>query len=247
MDRNYWEQAAKKEYGQLIFDVLGNKGSANIITAIQQLAGAKKTVADIGCAVGRWLPLLAPAFNNVYAVDISAKYLQTAQKNNGQYSNIKYVRADFAKSKKNVPACDVVVSINAILMPDAKLRHSYFKNIAAVLKKKGHLLLVCPALESALFSQYIFNHWNSATGKFEPARTENTANSKNVFDGLIQLDGTYTKHYLKEELQFVLNTYGLQMLQVQKVEYQWQTEFTEPPRWLREPLPWDWLVVAQKH
>lgn len=246
MDRNYWEQAAKEQYGQLIFDVLGNPSSASIITAIQQLAGDGKTVADIGCAVGRWLPLLAPAFKSVYAVDISEKYLLTAQKNNSRFTNIKYVRADFAKNQKRVPPCDVVVSINAILMPDASLRHSYFKNIAAVLKRKGHLLLVCPALESALFSQYIFNHWDEATGKFDPARKENTAKSKNVFDGLIQLDGTYTKHFLKEELQFILHTYGLNMLSAQKVEYHWQTEFTEPPAWLHQPLPWDWLVIAQK-
>jgi len=246
MDRKYWETAAAKPYGELIFDVLGNNSNKNIVNAITELAAPNKSVADIGCAAGRWLPLLATGFKKVYAVDIAEKYLQTAKEKNKQFKNIQYIRADFSKTKKGVPACHVVISINAILTPDAKSRHACFKNIAATVKKGGHLVFVCPALESAVFSQFIFNHWNSTTGKFEPARTENTANSKNVFDGLIKLDGTYTKHYLEEELKFILTTYGFQVLKAEKVEYNWNTEFTEPPAWLKEPRPWDWLVVAKR-
>ncbi len=246
MDRKYWEQAAAKQYGQLIFDVLGNDSNSGIVNAIRQLAAPGKTVVDVGCAVGRWLPLLATSFKKVYAVDISSGYLNKAKENHQKFRNIQYIRTDFSKTKKGVPPCHVAISINAILTPDAKARHACFRNIASVVKKGGHLVLVVPALESAVFSQYIFNHWNEATGKFDPARTENNANSKNVFDGLIQLDGTYTKHYLKEELQFLLKAYGFEMLNAEKVEYTWNTEFTSPPAWLKSPRPWDWLVVAQK-
>ena len=31
---------------------------------------------------------------------------------------------------------------------------------------------------------------------------------------------------------------------VRKIAYPWTTEFAEPPRWMREPYPWDWLVEA---
>jgi hypothetical protein len=32
----------------------------------------------------------------------------------------------------------------------------------------------------------------------------------------------------------------------QKIEYNWDTEFIKPPKWLKEPRPWDWMVVARK-
>ncbi|MAG16654.1 MAG: methyltransferase type 11, partial [Phycisphaerae bacterium] len=33
---------------------------------------------------------------------------------------------------------------------------------------------------------------------------------------------------------------------IDKIEYDWTTEFHNPPRWLGTPLPWDWLFVARK-
>ena len=32
----------------------------------------------------------------------------------------------------------------------------------------------------------------------------------------------------------------------QKIEYGWDTEFIKVPFWLKEPKPWDWMVVAKK-
>ena len=246
MDRKYWEKVAGKQYGQLIFDVLGNDSNGEIVKAIQQIASPQKTVVDVGCAVGRWLPLLASSFKKVHAVDISSKYIDTAKENNRQFKNIEYLRADFFKVKKEVPVCDAAICINMILTPNANARHACFTNLSKTVKLNGHLILVVPSLESAVFSQFIFNHWNSKSGKFDPTRKENSATGKNVFDGLIELDGTFTKHYLQTELQFVLKTYGFQMLQATKVEYNWDTEFTEPPNWLTTPRPWDWLVVAKR-
>jgi hypothetical protein len=31
-----------------------------------------------------------------------------------------------------------------------------------------------------------------------------------------------------------------------KLEYGWKTEFSHPPRWMKAPFPWDWLVTARK-
>ncbi len=33
---------------------------------------------------------------------------------------------------------------------------------------------------------------------------------------------------------------------VDKVEYDWSTEFADPPKWMRDPLPWDWLFVVER-
>jgi hypothetical protein len=55
-----------------------------------------------------------------------------------------------------------------------------------------------------------------------------------------------TKHYLREELILLLEQEGFNIKSIQKVEYDWKTEFVKPPRWLKEPYPWDWMCVAKK-
>jgi hypothetical protein len=51
---------------------------------------------------------------------------------------------------------------------------------------------------------------------------------------------------LKEELQILLNNEGFETKKFGKIEYNWNTEFLKPPKWLIEPKPWDWMVVAKK-
>ncbi len=31
-----------------------------------------------------------------------------------------------------------------------------------------------------------------------------------------------------------------------KIEYRWKTEIKQPPKWLGEPYPWDWMLVATR-
>ncbi|MBL7707442.1 MAG: hypothetical protein JNJ86_00150, partial [Chitinophagaceae bacterium] len=69
---------------------------------------------------------------------------------------------------------------------------------------------------------------------------------KNMIQGNMDLDHVPTKHYLKEELQLLLANEGFNTLDTQKIEYDWSTEFHQPPKWLKEPKPWDWMVLAQK-
>ena len=61
MDRKYWEKIAP-EYNNEIFDVLNNDRKRVIISAIKKVASKNKTVVDIGCAIGKWLPVLSPIF-----------------------------------------------------------------------------------------------------------------------------------------------------------------------------------------
>ena len=68
MKRTYWEKMAPT-YGDEIFDVLHNDKKALIRSVIKKHASKNKTVIDIGCAIGKWLPVLSPAFKKVIAVD----------------------------------------------------------------------------------------------------------------------------------------------------------------------------------
>src|SRR4026208_243399 len=105
MKRDYWEKIASS-YNDEIFDVLHNDKKALIRSVIKKYASKKKTVIDIGCAIGKWLPILSPAFKKVYAVDISAENLDIAKKLYPEFTNVVYGRIDMSNPKAKMPLCD---------------------------------------------------------------------------------------------------------------------------------------------
>ena len=64
--------------------------------------------------------------------------------------------------------------------------------------------------------------------------------------GLVRIDNVRTKHYLREEATLLLIEAGFAVSSCDKVEYDWDTEFEDPPRWMKTPGPWDWLLVARR-
>ena len=70
--------------------------------------------------------------------------------------------------------------------------------------------------------------------------------AKNIKQGVTDIDNVPTKHYLKEELELLLTLDGFTVDRVEKINYTWKTEFNNPPKWLQEPYPWDWMCVAKK-
>jgi 2-polyprenyl-3-methyl-5-hydroxy-6-metoxy-1,4-benzoquinol methylase len=247
MDRKYWEKIAP-DYNEEIFDVLKNDKKGIIRSAIIKRASPSKTVADIGCAVGKWLPVLAPAFKQVIAVDISIKNLGIAQKTYPHYTNVDYLRADMSAGKTKLPKCDMAVCINAILTDSVKKRDIFFKNLSRIVKKGGHLVLVVPSLESWMMTHIIQSKWNIDKELFAKKSSAKSGSKKyrNLLQGHADIDQVPTKHYLQEELGLLLSLQGFSIETVQKIEYSWKTEFVKPPKWLNRPIPWDWMLVAKK-
>jgi 2-polyprenyl-3-methyl-5-hydroxy-6-metoxy-1,4-benzoquinol methylase len=247
MERKYWEQIAPA-YNEEIFDVLKNDKKAIIRSAIRQVAAQYKTVLDAGCAIGKWLPVLAPVFKQVSAADISAKNLNIAKKTFPQYTNVDYLRMDMSAATIQLSPYDVVVCINAILTSSEKKRAHFFHNISRSLKKGGTLILVVPSLESWLMTRIFQSKWSIDKKLFAQKITAPEAASryKNMQQGNVEIDNVVTKHYLQEELQLLLSLEGMQVKKCQKINYDWSTEFIAVPDWLKEPTPWDWLVIAEK-
>lgn len=67
-------------------------------------------------------------------------------------------------------------------------------------------------------------------------------NKLDMIRGVMKINGVPTKHYLQPEIEALFNQSGLSVQAVEKVEYDWSSEFSAPPKWLGEPFPWDWLV-----
>jgi len=247
MEKNYWEKIAPT-YETEIFDVLKNDKSGKIVKAILSFAEPKKSVIDIGCAVGKWMPVLAPVFGKVQAIDISNNNLKIAAKKYPQYTNITYERVDMSAATVKVKKYDSAICINAILTSSLKKRNLFFKHMASFIKKGGDLVLVVPSLESKLFSHIIANKYNVDDAKKDKAPSGKRAISQIRFikEGVTDIDDVPTKHFLKEELELLLNLAGFTVEKIEKINYKWSTEFHKPPNWLKTPQPWDWMVKAKK-
>jgi len=266
MEKGYWEKIAPS-YETEIFDVLKNDKSGKIVKAILSFAGPKKSVIDIGCAVGKWMPVLSPVFGKVQAIDISNNNLKIAAKKYPQYTNITYERVDMSatslkpatilKSNSNLSSTtqskvkkyDSAICINAILTSSLKKRDLFFKHMVSFIKKGGDLVLVVPSLESKLFSHIVANKYNVDDAKKDKAPTGKRAISQIRFikDGVTDIDDVPTKHFLKEELELLLDLAGFTVEKIEKINYKWSTEFHKPPSWLKNPQPWDWMVKAKKN
>lgn len=243
MDKKYWDDIVP-QHSEKIFDVFVNDKKKVIQSAIRKYFNPKQSALDLGCAVGKWLPLLSSVSKKVYAVDIAKMYLEIAEERHSHLTNIEYVHADLSKPGKKIPACDMVVCINTLLTDHEKRRNAIFDAVVKTVKKNGYLVLVVPSLESALLSKIVLKHWDLLDGT--PVEKFSANSKENALSGIIELDGTPTKHFLREELMFLLQNAGFEIKETEKVEYTWNTEFNSPPVWMKAPYPGDWLVVARK-
>ncbi len=246
MDEREWDRVAQV-FDTEIFNVPANDRKGVIRATLEALASKDHTAADLGCGVGRTVPLLSKLFGRVFAVDISSECLAVARRTASGLPNVQYVHADLSQPRKGYPQADLVLCINTWLNGDLRTRLGIIDHTCKAVKRGGHLVLVVPALGSALLTAFRQLQWELRSGT-PPTEVERqvAVGSDKLGLGLVQIDAVPTKHYLKEELEVLLAEQGFRIERMLKLEYPWSTEFEAPPRWMREPYPWDWFVTARR-
>lgn len=253
MDRAYWDRLAPA-YDREVLSSLDADRSGIIRRRLTALAGSGKTVLDLGCGVGKYLRELSSGFGRVVGVDHSEELLKVARRAHGLRENVELVQLDLSAGRRVAGVrADVVVCANVLIMADEGLRGAILDVARKSMTRAGHLLLVVPSLESALLAHRRLVEWCGREGAGDPemeAEEEGLAPSKRacreLLRGIVRIDDVPTKHYLADELGLTLGRAGLAVLHLDKVHYGWDSEFGEAPRWMREPYPWDWLVVASR-
>ncbi len=250
MNQQFWDRMAGN-YDDEIFDSLKSDRRQIIRRYIQQCGSKNSLAIDFGCGVEKYLPLLSGEFRQVVAIDLSPKCLEQARAKCSSAKNIRFVQADMADLGNSFSKARFVLCVNMLIMPSAEKRDNILKGISRHLNRGGHLVLVAPSLESALYSYYRLQEWNRRSkrrhaGGCALCGPRNNTGKFAIADGALNLDGVATKHFLKEELIDLLGGVGFEVLAAQKVEYAWSTEFGEPARRMKAPHPWDWLVFCRK-
>ena len=236
-----WDAVARR-FETRVCHVLGEDRRGVVAAAVarerRRLRGRSETVAaDVGCGIGRALPLLAGSFDRVIAVDGSRACLERARSRTRRSGAIKFVLADLARERLALPPVDVVLCINVALTPVERDRRRILENAVRNLRRGGRLLLVLPALESDLLVRRRLAGWNRV--RLREKRGERVA------DGIVEAGGVLTKHWTREELLLAAAGLGCRCVSIDRVEYDWGTELVRPPRSFREPYPWDWLAVLE--
>jgi 2-polyprenyl-3-methyl-5-hydroxy-6-metoxy-1,4-benzoquinol methylase len=252
MDVNYWNNFAH-EYDDMVIDAF-TYGRSNMITAtIERFAAPDLEVADFGCGPGKLLPWLATKFQKVYGYDFSNKLLGIAKKRCKGMANVIIRNADLSQPVDRIPMVDVAVSLNAALMPDTDLRLNFLRGMAGRIKTGGHLVMDVPSVESILYDAFRETEWHRKDGHTtrkseQMLDVSSLTRPRMLAQGVLYRGGEPTKHYLREELVvLVRDEMKLDLLDILKVEYDWQTEMEDEqvPAWMNDPLPWDWLVIAK--
>ena len=236
-------------YNQQIFDVFASDKKKILPKFLKKQRNPKATAIDFGCGNGKAFPLLAPLFKELIAADISEELLNQAKAT--RYKNVKFLQADLAKPNVSLPSVDFIFSCNVIMLPEPQRNYQMLTNIHQSLKPGGNALLIVPSTESILFAGWRLIDWYRREGVAPKDIDASelsyfTGGKHEIVQGIFYIDGVATKHYSREELEVIVSQSGLTVTSIEKIEYDWSTEFDEPPAWMKEPLPWDWLVVCGK-
>lgn len=232
----YWDAAATN-WEEEIFSSFHNDRKGVILSALKAAADPRASMADFGCGVGIYLPVLGRLFGDVHGFEQSAACVDVArQKTRGQNNISVHVANSALKSWRG--RFDAVLCANAAIHPRRAIWQGVLDSARALLRNDGgKLILVVPALGSARL-----------LAKAERAAAEPRIIVKpDAPDGSsgVSIDGVSTKHFTAAELKRELAARGFRAIRVRKVEYSWACHSIRPPKDLSAAKPWDWLVTAR--
>jgi len=250
MDVAYWNAVAPG-YDEQVFNSAGNDATGVLKRRLDELAVPGGVACDFGCGVGHYLPLLAPRFGRVVAIDFAADLLARARDAHSDLENVEFVHADLARGRRSLPRANVGFCTNVLIHPDPGMRRSILKRVHKQLLRGGRLLALVPSTESMMYSANRLVAWTERDGLSEPesirrALRATSRTAPDLLRGVLLHGGVRTKCYLREEAEVFFRENGFRLCSTDKLEYSWSEELEDPPAWLGSPLPWDWLFVLEK-
>lgn len=244
----HWDRIATN-YNSEIFDVFNSDRNKKLPYYFKKHADKTHTAIDFGCGTGKAFPYLSPRFKKVLAIDISSECLAAAKQR--PYSNISFKRLDLSRRNLRLPKADLVFCCNVVMLPEIQKNEVMLQNIQKSLRKNGVALLVMPSFDSMLFSAWRLIDWyrkEAVSAKAIPSSELNyfKGSKRDILQGIVHIDGVSTKHYSHPEIEVLFKRANLNVTAIERLEYNWDTEFAAPPKWMHDPYPWDWLVECRK-
>jgi SAM-dependent methyltransferase len=246
-EKEHWNTIAGR-YNTEIFDVFQSDKKKILPVYFNKHRKLSGSALDAGCGIGKAFSFLSPRFRSVFATDISDQCLKEA-KTSG-YPNITFQQGDLTRKNLKLPLSDFAFCCNVVMLPELDKNFIMLENIRRGLKKNGTAVFVLPSTESIFFATSRLTDWYrlervSAADIPSSELSYYSGNKRSIIHGVMKINGVLTKHYLEQELEVMFRSVGFEVTTIDKVEYEWDTEFASPPEWMKAPYPWDWLVECR--
>ena len=248
MDAKHWDKLAAAFENEVMSSLHTDK-SRVLYKALQKYISRKSHVADFGCGVGGFVPLLSECAKKVSGCDFSPKCIDIAKKKYAQLHHVDFYVHDLTKPLKK--KYDVGVAANVLLNHESGMLKKMLENMAAAIKKGGYLIVVVPSLESSLYVyktlvDVLVTQGDSLTEAKKYVNKKIEQDYISLADGIIKVGNVPTKHYIAEEFESQLLKFSMKVVQREKLKYPWDTEIENPPKNMKGSGPWDWMFVAKK-
>lgn len=248
-DKLQWNSVADN-YEDEIFSVFKNDKNKKIEFYLKKNANKNHVAIDFGCGIGYAIPLMLPYFKKIIALDVSQECINKAKL--VSYENVVFKQADLASPKIEPLKADFAFCCNVAISGNNTRNHRILNNVLGSLKIGGVAVFVLPSLESSSMSSQRMIEWHQKENKkiTEIPREDlahlNESDSKRVMQGIFNINNIHTKHYSFTELFSFFNTGNFAVEKIDRVEYDWSTEFDSPPSWMQDPYPFDWLIEVKR-
>lgn len=246
-EKRHWDRLAGK-YNTEIFDVFYSDRNKVLTQYFDRYANQDHTAVDFGCGNGKAFPYLVPRFGEVWGLDISQNLLDVAALRG--YDQVRLAQEDLVKPSRKLPRGDFAFCCNVAILPGIDVNQAIIRNIRRSMKPGGAAVFVIPSFESAAFAMWRLVEWygREGVGPAEISRDELAlfgGSKTDIVQGLLRIDGVTTKHYSEPEIRYLFTQAGFKQVNTDRIEYNWTSEFENPPRWMKDPYPWDWLVECR--
>jgi len=250
----FWDSIAPR-YDNTIFNTLTADRNGNVERLIRKYATGVPLACDFGCGVGRFLPLLLDCCGTVFATDFSAASLKIAEHSvaavDAEQERVRFQKSDLTRQHQSFCKADMGLLINVLIMPRSDHRAAILTNARRNLRPGAPLVVAVPSLECVLYTLTRLIEWRVRDGDSYRSAENHVRRIagreiKSLPGGIVEIEGTKTKHHLREEFLVTLRSSGFRLLEESRIEYDWNEDFVHVPRWLKDPYPWDWLFVAQR-
>lgn len=247
-EERHWDKIGTR-YDDEIFDVFESDRKKILPTYFKKHTAPNGIAIDFGCGTGKSFKYISPLFKKIVAVDISTELLGQAKRR--PFKNIEFKQLDLTNQNLPLPKADFAFCCNVAMLPEIEKTHTIIRNIQKSLKPGGSAVIILPSFDSVWYSSWRLLEVYRREGVRVEAIPDSEfdyfkATRRNLVEGIIYIDDVPTKHFARTELDVVFAEAGLILTQVDKVEYGWDTELAAPPKWLKDPYPWDWLVECKK-
>jgi SAM-dependent methyltransferase len=254
MNRAYWDRLAKS-YSDDVLEITAIDSARRLARAAASFGGRNRSAADFGCGVGATTRTFARHFEHVTGIDFSPQLLAEAARRT-KAPNVTYVLGDLAAERPLEVEVDAGFCVNCLIAPRYETRVRIARAVVRSVRSGGAVVVVVPALESALRTYHALIRLDIADGSERRQGVRRVAalakrEVLSIVEGIVVTGGEPTKHYLGDEIAQFLADAGLQIDTLERVDYPWKAEIElgdaarRARTLLGERTPWDWLVIGR--